>query len=100
MNDTFTPENARLIAAAPELLAACKAAIAALSQPVQFTKQDDRVFDNRPVQILRGDAKFAREILEKAVAKATNTELIVLESCTRPFEHGQLKHTAAEEIQK
>lgn len=52
--------NARLIAAAPELLAACKATVAAMSQPV-FTNAGT---------IIKGDVEFATRVLCAAIEKA------------------------------
>lgn len=62
-----TIANARLIAAAPELLAACKAAVGALSQPVQTAGHETP----HTCMILRGDAKVAVDCLRAAIAKAT-----------------------------
>lgn len=58
--------NARLIAAAPELLATLKQVHAMLSQPVQFTGSET----GQAAQILRGDAGIARGVIEAAIAKA------------------------------
>lgn len=59
--------NARLIAAAPELLAALQAINAALTQPVQFSGSDATGTCN----ILRGDCQVAASIARAAIAKAT-----------------------------
>lgn len=53
--------NARLIAAGPELLAACKAAIASLSQPVMANASSS----------IKGDVAFAIKNMSVAIAKAT-----------------------------
>ena len=59
--------DARLIAAAPELLAALQAINAALTQPVQFSGSDATGTCN----ILRGDCQVAASIARAAIAKAT-----------------------------
>ena len=64
-----TPEgaaNARLIAAAPELLVALKAIKASLNQPVQHTG----IRNGASCDILRGDARTAVEFASAAIAKA------------------------------
>ena len=58
-----TGDNARLIAAAPDLLAACRAIVAVLTQPVQFSPQAN-------ADILRGDAATAVRFAQAAIARA------------------------------
>jgi len=58
--------NARLIAAAPELLVALKAIKASLNQPVQHTG----IRNGASCDILRGDARTAVEFASAAIAKA------------------------------
>lgn len=69
-SDHFTPEeaaNARLIASAPEMLAALQAIHAALDQPVQYTG----LRTPATTDVLRLDARLAREMALAAIAKAT-----------------------------
>lgn len=61
------PANARLIASAPDMLAALQAINAALTQPVQFSGTDAPGTCN----ILRGDCQVAGSIARAAIAKAT-----------------------------
>ncbi len=65
--------NAKLIAASPDLLAALKAIVAALSQPAQRTDltNADRSRLAGVIQILRGDAVFAVNTALSAISKAT-----------------------------
>ena len=64
-------ENARLIAAAPELAEALLCVIACLSQPVQTTEIGDDMRRLRgAVNILRVDAAGARKSAEAALRKA------------------------------
>jgi len=58
--------NAKLIAAAPELAQALKAIIAALTQPVQTSGNQDPA----TCAILRADAAFAVKTAQAALAKA------------------------------
>ena len=54
-----------VIAQRNDLLAACKAAVAALSQPVQFS--DGK---GGSIQIIQGDCKVARDLLGLTIARA------------------------------
>lgn len=58
--------DARLYASAPDLLAACESAIAALTQPVQTSGN----LNPSTCDILRADARFAVETLKSAITKA------------------------------
>ena len=55
--------NAALLASAPDLLAACRAIVAVLTQPVQFSPQAN-------ADILRGDAATAVRFAQAAIARA------------------------------
>ena len=57
--------NARLIAAAPDLLEALQAIVATLDQPVQHTDTPGSA------AILRTDSRIARETAKRAIAKVT-----------------------------
>jgi hypothetical protein len=63
--------NARLIASAPEMLAALQAIYAALDQPVQYTG----LRTPATTDVLRVDARLAREVALAAIAKATGAPL-------------------------
>jgi len=65
--------NCRLIAAAPDLLAALQCVVAALSQPVQTTDLTNADASRLAgvVQILRGDATMAINTARAAIARAT-----------------------------
>ena len=63
--------NASLIAAAPELLAALEFAIAALTQPVQFTK----IRNGASCDILRIDATAVVKQARAAIAKVEGGSL-------------------------
>lgn len=57
--------NAALIASAPDMLAALEAIAAMLDQPVQHSG----ISDPAAAAILRGDARVARELARKTVAR-------------------------------
>ena len=64
--------NAQLIAAAPDMLEALRAIVAALSQPAQRADvtDADRSRLAGMVNILRGDATFAVNAAQSAIARA------------------------------
>jgi tellurite resistance protein len=63
--------NARLIAAAPDLLAALKSIAAILNLPVQYTSSQSADQDVAQVLILRTDSRVARNVARAAIAAAT-----------------------------
>ena len=56
-------DDVTLMAAAPDLLAACRAIVAVLTQPAQFSPQVN-------ADILRGDAATAVRFAQAAIARA------------------------------